>query len=254
MGLKSLHVGAFDIVQYDCPVVQLTENVRDSKIIVVGANVTEIERGLERIYVVIFGDEHVLGRSMSKLGSIRNVKSYEIIQRRKNQIKLRMLIEKTSTMEAAVNYDAVPLTAWIAMDGFERWTLGFHTSRDLREFMKRVSEVDYIEKYRLAEISELTLSQVNYVDMLFFVSGGLNKLTDKQIKLLSTALELGYYDWPRRAGIAEIARKHGISRIAAAKTLRRAERNLVSLSLSTFDGFSHSRPRISNTSKHAKRS
>mgnify|MGYP001772869788 CR=1 FL=1 len=216
----------FDIVQYDCPVVWLTERVDGSSILVVGANVSEIRSGYEKIYVVILGDEAAVSTSIKKLDSMSSVKRYEVIQRKRRYAKLSMLIDKTKTMEATVNHDAFPLATWVALDGSERWTLGFHTLRQLREFMSRVSEYDYIEEYRIVEIPEHFLA-LDYVRILSLFSEGMRRLTDRQVKLLSTAANLGYYDWPRRANVSRLARELGISRVAVAKMLRRAEKNLV---------------------------
>ncbi|MDW8010803.1 MAG: helix-turn-helix domain-containing protein, partial [Sulfolobales archaeon] len=225
-----MRVGIFDIVQYDCPVVWLTEPVKDSNILVVGANVAEIRKGYEKIYVVVLGDSDTVSKALEKLGSIKCVKSYEILQKRSRYAKIGMLIRKTNTMEAVVDYDAMPLAIWVAINGFERWTLGFHTAKQLREFIKTVSERDYIEKYKLVELPEYILS-VNYFNMFSQLGENLDRITSKQVELLASAVKLGYYEWPRKINISLLAKKLGTSRVAIAKTLRRAEKNVLEMFL-----------------------
>lgn len=236
-GLGVLYVGIFDIVQYDCPVVWLTEHVKDSSILVVGANVAEIRRGYEKIYVVVLGDDGTTNEVLWKINSIRSVKNYEVLQKRKRYVKVGMLIDKTNTMEATVDHDATPLATWVAFNGFERWTLGFHTAKQLREFMNRVSEHDYIEKYKIMELPEYILA-LDYFGLISLLDRGMSKLTEKQLKLLSTAVKLGYYEWPRRVNVSSLARGFGISRVAVAKTLRRAEKNAISVVLRVLENVS----------------
>lgn len=49
-------------------------------------------------------------------------------------------------------------------------------------------------------------------------------LTWRQREILSAALDLGYYEEPRRAGLPELARRFGVSRARVSAVLRAAER------------------------------
>ena len=52
-------------------------------------------------------------------------------------------------------------------------------------------------------------------------------LTQKQFEALRTAYSMGYYDFPRRAGIKDVADKLGLSVSTTTELLRRAEKRLV---------------------------
>ncbi|MEF8774445.1 MAG: helix-turn-helix domain-containing protein [Halobacteriales archaeon] len=52
-------------------------------------------------------------------------------------------------------------------------------------------------------------------------------LTDKQHETLLTAVELGYYDTPREADLADVAAELGVSRSAASQRLSSVRRRLV---------------------------
>ncbi|WP_148416593.1 helix-turn-helix domain-containing protein [Haloferax sp. KTX1] len=52
-------------------------------------------------------------------------------------------------------------------------------------------------------------------------------LTDRQFEAIRTAFSLGYYDAPRTASTAEVARELGISAPALSDLLRRAEHRLI---------------------------
>lgn len=52
-------------------------------------------------------------------------------------------------------------------------------------------------------------------------------LTDRQRRLLSAAIEAGYYDTPRRCSLTELADREGIAKSTASETLHRAEERIV---------------------------
>ena len=52
-------------------------------------------------------------------------------------------------------------------------------------------------------------------------------LTQKQFEAVRTAYSMGYYEFPRRAGIKDVAVKLGLSVSATTELLRRAEKRLV---------------------------
>jgi predicted DNA-binding protein (UPF0251 family) len=52
-------------------------------------------------------------------------------------------------------------------------------------------------------------------------------LTQKQFEALRVAYSLGYFDYPKRASIRDVAQKLGVSISTATELLRRAERRLV---------------------------
>jgi len=232
-GLKYMYVATFNIVQYDCPVVWLVEHLKDARVIVTGANVAEISRGYEKIYVVLLGDEEVTSKALEKIENYKLVRSYEVIQKKRDFVKVKMNITRTKTMETSVFLDAMPLAPWIAKEGYEKWTLGFHSKKQLNEFVSRVSEFDYIERSRVEEIPDELVAEfsMNFLAALNLLTIELNKLTNKQLSLLKLALESGYYEWPRKTNIVELSEELGISRAAVTKLLRRAEKRIVSSTL-----------------------
>lgn len=56
----------------------------------------------------------------------------------------------------------------------------------------------------------------------------LDALTDRQREIIRTGFELGYYEIPREASVAEVANELGLDASTVGEHLQRAERNLVS--------------------------
>ncbi|MGA1866088.1 MAG: helix-turn-helix domain-containing protein [Thermoplasmatota archaeon] len=52
-------------------------------------------------------------------------------------------------------------------------------------------------------------------------------LTPRQEKIIKTALERGYYDFPKRIGIRELARLFDISTASVSETLRRGQKKII---------------------------
>lgn len=59
----------------------------------------------------------------------------------------------------------------------------------------------------------------------------LDALTDRQLEILQTAYDMGFYEVPREASIAEIADEVGLDDGTVSEHLQRAERNLLSQQL-----------------------
>jgi predicted DNA binding protein len=66
--------------------------------------------------------------------------------------------------------------------------------------------------YKVAEISKLTPTRA---------------LTSKQEKVLKTALELGYYEYPKRASTEDLSKALGVATSTVSEILRRAERKII---------------------------
>jgi len=67
--------------------------------------------------------------------------------------------------------------------------------------------------YKVSEISKLTPTRA---------------LTSKQEKVLKTALELGYYEYPKRASTDDLSKALGVATSTVSEILRRAERKIIS--------------------------
>ncbi|MCS7117455.1 MAG: helix-turn-helix domain-containing protein [Thaumarchaeota archaeon] len=93
-------------------------------------------------------------------------------------------------------------------------TCAFRDADELKDFI----EESVLRGYRL---------QVRRVERLD-ADLSMPSLTKKQEQLLSAALELGFYEVPKRVGIRELAEMFGVSPRAVSETIRRAHKRLIS--------------------------
>lgn len=95
-------------------------------------------------------------------------------------------------------------------DGTVEWTLAFNKREALTELLDRM-------KMEQVDVKILKLSSVADIE----------NLTSHQRSLVETALEEGFFDYPRRITLRELSKKMGISASTASEVLRRAERKIL---------------------------
>ncbi len=220
-----MYIAVLDIAQYDCPVVKLTDIMENVEVVVIGANVSEIHRGYERIYITIRGyNKEDVVKAIDNIQKMSYVKSFTVLYRKNNEARVYMYIKKTNAMEASVKLDATPVAPWVSVEGVERWTLGFPSKKQLYEYISLVKERDVVENVVVRDvpddvIMDMSLLYLALADFIINMKG----LTENQLNILNIALNEGYYEWPRRINIVELSSRLGISRTAVTKLLRRAE-------------------------------
>ena len=95
-------------------------------------------------------------------------------------------------------------------DGTVEWTLAFNKREALTELLDQM-------KKEQVEVKILKLSSVADVE----------NLTSHQKSLVETALEEGFFDYPRGITLRDLAKKMGVSASTASEVLRRAERKII---------------------------
>ncbi|MEK6851915.1 MAG: helix-turn-helix domain-containing protein [Candidatus Thermoplasmatota archaeon] len=102
------------------------------------------------------------------------------------------------------------VTSAVSREGAIEWTLRFD---DKRKIAKLVGELQRaripVDVARIASIR------------------GKPMLTPRQSEVLRLALGMGYFDFPKRAGIEALAQRLGVSKSTVAETLHRAERKVL---------------------------
>jgi len=98
-------------------------------------------------------------------------------------------------------------------------TLSVESRGEFLDMMSLLKESDI--SVRTEDITRATVDGGETVPL------DLGKLTDKQRQTLEMALETGYYEQPRRADLADLADRIGVSKSAVSQRLRTAEAKLV---------------------------
>ncbi len=103
-------------------------------------------------------------------------------------------------------------------DGFEYWEIGSWNRNPLTEFMSKLKKhMDYFEL--------LKLEKAKLVDVYF--PQIMPKLSDKQKKVIELACERGYYSYPKKVSLQQLAKQLKISVPTLQEHLRKAEIKLL---------------------------
>lgn len=107
---------------------------------------------------------------------------------------------------------------FMVKDGFEYWHPAAWKKEKLSEFLAKANALENV-RAELVSIKEEPLN--------LFLPNALSSLTPKQRDVLQKAYEEGYYDFPRKASLEEIAKKNGVPRTTFQNHLRKAENKLI---------------------------
>ncbi|MDO8627602.1 MAG: helix-turn-helix domain-containing protein [Candidatus Diapherotrites archaeon] len=105
--------------------------------------------------------------------------------------------------------------------GYEDWVVGSWEKKVVTDFYKRCKKLFDVKLYGIKEEKNKNV---------FFPKIAPN-LTQKQVEALELAITLGYYDFPKKIELQELAKKSGISRVTFQEHLRKAEAKLMPLLL-----------------------
>jgi len=105
------------------------------------------------------------------------------------------------------------------LDGVEQWKVAIGEDQNLRSLVSELSKEGPIKINRIGPEASKT---------------GETTLTDKQMAALQTAVEGGYYNWPRSQSIEDLACKLALSKPAFLAHLRKAEARVIPAILKQF--------------------
>jgi hypothetical protein len=106
--------------------------------------------------------------------------------------------------------------------GHEYWTMLIYDEK-LKETFDRLGEMEEIE-FEVISISKLKTLEEDYRDIIDEIS---SKLSAKQKKVLVEAYRSGYFDWPRKMNLNELADKFGIAKSTCLHHIRTAEQKIL---------------------------
>jgi len=95
-----------------------------------------------------------------------------------------------------------------AKDGYETYSLFAKTPNQIKKLLDEMSQIGQTKVFSLKNEQK---------------NSGSYGLTPKQRQAIVSAISMGYYEWPKKANLEELAAKLGIKRRALQENLRKAE-------------------------------
>ena len=111
-------------------------------------------------------------------------------------------------------------------DGFEYWTVASWAKENLLALYERVKALEKKGKARI------TLLEIKEQPLNLFLPNVLSRLTEKQRGVIAAAVREGYYEYPRRTSLEQLARRLRIPRTTLQSHLRKAERAVIPAAVS----------------------
>ncbi len=117
----------------------------------------------------------------------------------------------SSSYEKVLGSNVIPTTPVIASKGFETYNVLSYDPSGIKKLARELSSIGDVRILRVGGYKSGENSPT---------------ITEKQKQALEVALINGYYSWPRRVGLVELASAANISRRSMQERLRRAEARL----------------------------
>jgi len=105
-------------------------------------------------------------------------------------------------------------------EGYEYWRVASWDRLAVNAFISKLKKNRDIEEVKVLSLRKTEVRDV-YVVHLF------PELTGQQKRAIEVALERGYYSWPKRTGLGELAKLMGVSVQTYREHLKRAEEKLM---------------------------
>jgi len=174
------------------------------------------EKGVIRAFLVVDNKGKQLIKKLKDQGRIKDILN---ISRYNSKLVLDVIEDYSNSVLKLLNDNGVLVIKVIKRNGKEFWSfIGYEFQ--ISKALKDISEVAKIEYSEIKEFN-LAISESN--------------LTISEIRSLITAIQMGYFDYPKRATAEEVARVLGIKKSTFIYHIRNAQKKLVKLLISTSD-------------------
>ncbi len=110
----------------------------------------------------------------------------------------------------------------IGRGGYEYWTIASWNKRNLHELVNKISKMKGVKVWLLG-IKEEPFN--------LFLPNVFEFLSQKQLNALRKAMEGGYYEFPRKISLEELAEKDGVNESTFREHLRKAEIQIIKAAL-----------------------
>ncbi len=140
-----------------------------------------------------------------------HVVNVEITERHKGRLLAIVEVRDCPGCVSLATSDVFLLSAHTTEDKRIEWKVAFSNREDLDKLIWDMQS---------------TGSDVELVRVSNAIDDGL-RLTDRQLKIVEVAFKRGYYDYPKRISIRELARIFGVSTATVSEILRRGQRNII---------------------------
>lgn len=184
---------------------------REHEVRVLLIDTVRTEEGITRDLVEVNLREEDSDAVIKAIQDFEHVVNLEITERHKGRLLAIVEVRDCPGCVSLATADVFLLSAHTTEDRRLEWKVAFSNRDDLDKL--------------IAELQK-TGSDVELVRVSNAIDDGL-RLTDRQLKIVEVAFKRGYYDYPKRISIRELARIFGVSTATVSEILRRGQRKII---------------------------
>lgn len=223
-----------DMVQYDCPYIDTTDD-HEVSYYAMQWDFNTARRELETRIVVTGQDRGALDDGLRALRDHDNMLGYDLLSRRDDRAVIRSRIEETNAMSVVRDHKGYITGPFEIRDGSELWHVGFDSDAvadDALASLERRNDFDVL--------SWDAIDPADYFDLLRNVTAAkrlldsVRNLSDVERATIESAAEEGYFETPRDGTLATLAGRFDVSKTAVSKNLRRGQRKIFDSVVATF--------------------
>lgn len=153
--------------------------------------------------------------------SFRSVRSADVLEARPGVCRIHSRYEADDAIYTAiVDSTMTPVGEVRIADDRERWTLIVDGS-DIGTSIADLEAVATVDVQRVIDYEPSSTAERDLVDEIR------NELSERQLAYLLSALEEGYYSWPRDISAKELGEKHDVAGTTALEHLRTGEARVI---------------------------
>ncbi len=174
-----------------------------------------------KIYTL--GIHHLKGKDIEKrkfFNEFKKNKKVREIERNGDRI-IALISEEEKFYELLFAQELYHIRPVIIKNGYEEWDVCSFNRKILENLIKEIEKW----KDKFLEFELIKLSRVDYGEIYF--PKIMPSLPDKQKKAFELALKRGYYNWPRKVNLGNLAREMKVSVSTFHENLRKTESKLM---------------------------
>jgi predicted DNA binding protein len=171
----------------------------------------QADEGITKDLVEINLRDEDADKVIESIKDFEHVVNVEITERHKGRLLAIVEVRDCPGCVSLATSDVFLLAAHTTEDKRIEWKVAFSNREDLDKLILDLQS---------------TGSDVELVRVSNAIDDGL-RLTDRQLKIVEVAFKRGYYDYPKRISIRELARIFGVSTATVSEILRRGQRKII---------------------------
>ncbi len=211
--LKHIKVSVY---HQDCPTCIASEKFPEIKLEQASEPSILHGKGKQKNYQLLFNavapDRKSLQDYLNSVKHSKRVRGLDVLRRTDTEALFLIKVNATSSYDTVLKSNVICTSPVMTEAGYENYEALLTDPNAMKKLLHELSDIGQMKIRRIGDYEQS--------------SGAPVKLTAKQQEALSLALAQGYYKWPKKVGLDDLAAMQNISRRSFQERLRRAEANV----------------------------